>query len=324
MKVAIMTNGKKIQVGLDKIAIGLPYPSFPKADETPLPEDQIQLIHAKRKEFVAKLKHIENMITLGPHHCKATSKNLKRYHVLSEPESKHSDEFSSKPESDGSNLCIFSLGFAYGTAVINLEFNPGKLTPEQFEEIGALLSVMFDDHYQEVYDRGVVAHAEFFIDVPEEELSNLVLVDERRRSTTMYKGTSYSGKRASRLVGTMYNKAKQSKSAGKLVRVEVRINDRMIQFKDLVEQDLFNPFSSLLVVEASQLQLVAQEWKSPHLANNIKELGLYGGVSTSYARKAIKTYLKDHQVSWWQPDLIWAAHRKLLQKLKPGHAGVFG
>jgi hypothetical protein len=139
----------------------------------------------------------------------------------------------------------------------------------------------------------------------------------------MYKGTSYSGKQSSRLVGTMYDKAKETKSAGKLVRVEARINRRDISFRDLVEQDLFNPLSSFLVVEASQLKLVAQEWNSPSLANRIKEFGLYGGVSTSYARKAIRAYLKEHTVSWWQPDVFWAGHRKLLQKLRPGQAGVF-
>jgi hypothetical protein len=182
---------------------------------------------------------------------------------------------------------------------------------------------MFNDHYEDVYKGGVVAHAEFFIDVPEEDLSNLVLVDLGRRTTTMYKGTSYSGKQSSRLVGTMYDKAKETKSAGKLVRVEARINRRDISFRDLVEQDLFNPLSSFLVVEASQLKLVAQEWNSPSLANRIKEFGLYGGVSTSYARKAIRAYLKEHTVSWWQPDVFWAGHRKLLQKLRPGQAGVF-
>lgn len=150
MKLEIMIEGKKIQVGLDKTVIGLPYPSFPKADVAPLPKDQIDLTQAKQKEFKAKMKYIESTVTSGPHHCKGENKDLKRYYVQS--------------EFDGTHLCVFSLGFAYGTAVINIELNPSKLTPEQFGEIGALLMVMFDDHYQELYQQGVVAHAEFFVD----------------------------------------------------------------------------------------------------------------------------------------------------------------
>ena len=309
MNTAMMLDGKKIQVGLDRTVIGLKYPSFPKTDGTPLPKDQIELIHEMQKEFKAKMYHIKSTVTSGPHHCKGKKKDLKRYYVQS--------------ETDGTHLCTFALGYSYGTTVINFEFNPSKLSPEQFGEIGALMMVLFNDHYQEVYGRGVVAHAEFFIDVPEAVLSDLVLVDLGRRTTTPFKGTTYSGKQSSRLVGTMYDKGKESKTAGKLVRIELRINRRDIPFKDLVEQDQFNPFSSFLVVEASQLQLVAQEWKSPHLANNIKEHGLYGGVATSYARKKIGAYLKEHTVPWWQPDVLWAGHRELLLKLKPGPTGVF-
>lgn len=309
MKMVMMTKDRKMELGLDRLVIGLPYPSFPKADVAPLPKDQIDLIHAKQKEFKAKMKYIESTVTSGPHHCKGKNKDLKRYYVQS--------------ETDGTHLCVFALGYNFGTAVVHLEINPSKLSPLQFGEIGALMMVLFNDHYEELYQHGVVAHAEFFIDVPEEVLSNLVLVDQRRRTTTIYKETAYSGKRSSRLVGTLYNKGKESKSEGKLVRVEVRINRRDILLKDLVEHDLFNPLDSFLVVQAGQLQLVAQEWNSPHLANNIKEHGLYGGTSTSYARKKIKAYLKEHTVSWWQPDVFWAGHRKLLQKLKPGQAGVF-
>jgi hypothetical protein len=207
--------------------------------------------------------------------------------------------------------------------VINFELNPSKLTPDNFAEIGGLLMTMFFDHYDELFAQGVVSHAEFFIDVSGEELSNLVLIDSGRRTTKQCKGTTYHGPRGALRVTVMYDKAKQSKIGGKLVRIEVRINDRKIKFRDLVEQDLFNPLSTSLVVEAGVLQLAAQKWHSPNLANNIKEFGLYGAIKNKPARKVIWTFLQEHAVPWWQPDLFWAGHRELLLKLKPGHAGVF-
>ncbi len=309
MKIVMMKKGKKVQLGLDRTVIGLPYPAFPKTDGTPLTHDQVQEIHFQQKQFVAKMKHVEGNIISGSYHCKGKNKDLKRYHVQS--------------ELNDAALCIVSLGFIYGTGVINFEFNPSKLAPEQFGEIGGLLSVMFSNHYQELYEQGVVSHAEFFADVADEVSSDLVLVDQGRRTTTIYKGTAYSGKQASRLVGTLYNKAKESKIAGELVRVEARINRRDIPFQDLVEQDLFNPFRSLLVVKADALQLVAQKWNSPDLATSLKALGLHGAVANTPARKAIWAFLKEHAVSWWQPDTFWAAHRQLLLKLKPDHAGAF-
>jgi hypothetical protein len=153
MKIVMMKKGKKVGIGLDRTVIGLPYPSFPKAGGTPLPEDQIQLVHEMQKEFKAKMYHIKSTVTSGPQHCQGKKNDLKRYYVQS--------------ETDGTHLCIFALGYSYGTTVINLELNPSKLSSEQFGEIGALMMVLFDDHYQELYQQGVVAHAEFFIDVPD-------------------------------------------------------------------------------------------------------------------------------------------------------------
>lgn len=311
MNTEMVVGGKKIQLGLDRTVIGLPYPKLPTVDKlNPVPDEQVVLAYAQQKDFVAKLKHIESVITTGPYKCSiAKNKDLKRYYVQS--------------ELGDAQLCIFTLGFSFGTAVINLELNPSKLTADDYAEILGLLEVMFSHDYHELYDRGVVSHAEFYVDVSEEDLSNLTLVDEGRRRATNYKGTSYHGVRTSRLVTTMYDKAKQSKEDGQRVRIEARLNRRDIRFKDLVEQDLFNPLSSLLPVEICQLQLVAQKWKLPHLANSIKELGLYGAIANKQARKAILAYLREHTVPWWQPDVFWAAHRELLIKLKPGQAGVF-
>lgn len=308
MKTTVMIEKHMVEVGIDKLVIGIPFPTISKADAKQVTQEQLGQVHAQQKEFVANLKHVENMILLGPHYCgKTKNKDIKRYRVLS--------------EIDGKLLCIFSLGFSFGSGVLNLELNPKRLNPDKIAELLGMLSVMFNDHYDEVYERGVVSHAEFYVDVVGVELANLVLIDEGRRSTTIHKGTTYHGRRYSRLVGTMYDKAKELGEDGKLVRIEARINRRDIRFKDLVEGDLFNPLNKFLVVEKNEVQLVAQQWNTPQLANHIIELGLYDAIFNKQARKAILTQLKEKAVSWWQPDLFWTAHRALLLKFKPGNVG---
>lgn len=311
--VEMIVGESKLQVGLDRMVLGIPYPRLPKsACQNPPSQEQLCDDAAKQKEFHAKLLHIKSMIigTCQYHVSETKNKDLKRFKVLS--------------DLDGSLVCVFSLGFSFGTGVINLEINPSKMTTDNWDELKGLLSVTFDGHYQEFYEQAVVSHGEFCIDVPGENLSSLVLIDTGRKATNNYKGTTYHGRRASRLVGTMYDKAKQLKQGGKLVRVEARINRRDIRFQDLVEHDpLNNPFSSLFVVEVIQLQLVAQDFLNPHLANLIKELGLYESVKNKHARQKILARLQDVSVHWWQPEVFWAKHKELLLQFKPGHAGGF-
>lgn len=309
MKIEIVSEGKKILVGLDKITIGLEYPKMPKTDkQDSITPELIAHVKTKQAAFISNMKHIEAMIKLGPHKVSNTkNKDLKRYKVFS--------------EIDGGLLCIFSLGFSFGTGVINFEINPSRLTKEKWDELLDLLSILFNDHYEELYTNGVVSHAEFYVDIPDEDLPNLVLVDLGRRAYTLFKGTTYLGRRKSHSSVAMYDKAKEQKQNGKLVRIEIRFNDRGIRFQVFVENDLFNPFSNILVVDVNQLNLVANEWKNPQLANHIIELGLYEAVKNKNAREAILAKLKENAVTWWKPDLFWAAHRELLLRFKPGQAG---
>lgn len=310
MNKLIVTKGKKIRAGLDKMGLGLPYPKLQNHDGENPTAEALNILDAQKKQYVSGMKHIESIILMGKFHlAKTSNKDLKRYRVLS--------------EEDNALLCVVTLGFSYGTGVINFEFNPSKLTPANFAEISSLLTLMFYDHYDELYSRSVVSHAEFFVDVSGEKLSSLVLIDSGRRKVTKYRGTTYLGRRGSRNVGIMYDKAQEQKKEGHLVRIEARLNRRDIRFKDLVEQDLCNPLSTLLVLDVIQVQEIANAWNSPHLGNKIVEYGLYGAVKNAPSRKAIWEYLTEHAAPWWQPDLFWGVHRKLLMKLKPGYAGVF-
>ena len=305
MKIEMMIEGSMVIVGLDKTVIGIEYPKLPKPDEqNPITQKLIAQVNADKNEFVSNMKHIESMIKIGPHYVSYTkNKDLKRYKVLS--------------EIDGGLLCIFSLGFSFGTAVINFEINPSRLTPGKWDELLGLLSVMFNDHYDEIYTKGVLAHAEFCIDVSGEDLSDLVLIDKGRRAYTRFKGTTYLGRRKSHLSTVMYDKSKEQKQEGNLVRIEARLSDRTIRVPDLVETDLFNPFSNCLVVDINQLHSAAIALKNPALPNMIRELGLAGAVANKYARQSILSHLEENAAPWWKPTLYWSAHRELLQQLKP-------
>lgn len=308
MKIVRMTNGRKIEIGLDRIVIGLPYPKLITQDGNNPTAEELNFHDAQKKKFQSQMKHIESMILMGNHYLpKSSNKDLQRYLVRSD---------------DGTTLCFFTLGFSYGTGVINFELNPSKLSIDNFAEISGLMSVMFFDHYDELFAQGVISHAEFYVDVSGEDLSNLVLIDSGRRTVRQHKGTTYHGPRGSRLVTTLYDKAKQQNSGGQLVRIEARLNRRDLQFKDFIEQDLFNPFSTSLVVEALQMQSMSNKWNSPYLAHNIRELGFCGAIKNKPSRHKIWAFLKERAAPWWQPDLFWSAHRKLLLQLKPGHGGV--
>lgn len=312
MKTELEINGSVVQVGLDRMVIGLPYPKQPKAvGDNPIPPEQIAKFHAAKHEFHVHRKYIEDTIkdVTTYHVSKTQNKDLTRYKVLSEV--------------DGNLLCIFSLGCSFGTGVINVEWNPSKLTAAQWAELQGLFDVFFYLGYADLYTNGVVSHAEFFVDVPGVELSSLALIDNSRRTTTKYMGTTYHGRRGARKVSTQYDKAKEQKQDGQLVRIEVRINRRDIKFRDLVESDLFNQFGNLLVVDVNRLHSVAQALNKPQLANHIIEWGLYGAVSNKPARENILKKLKEHPVAWWQPELIWEAHRNLLLNLQPEFVGGF-
>ena len=312
MKILKLGKGKMLTIGLDRLVMGLPYPKLSKhADGGELTSEELNVFDAQKKAYHAKMKHVEKMIKSGKYHCSTSSnKDLKRYCVYS--------------EDDGALLCVISIGFSFGTGVINIAFNPSKLTSDNFAELSGHLSVMFYDHYEELYAKAVVSHAEFSVDVPGEELSNLILVDNTYRPMTKCQGSTYFGKQARKHVSVMYDKGQQLKLDGKLVRIEARLNDRTIGFPSIVEQDLANPLSNLLVLDVNRLQSVAQKTKMPYLAERISQVGLFEAVANKPLRNKVWTCLQEHAVPWWQPDAFWAAHGKLLHKLKPGHAGVFG
>lgn len=115
----------------------------------------------------------------------------------------------------------------------------------------------------------------------------------------------------------MYDKAKEQKQDGNRVRIESRLSRRDILWQELIVNDPFNPFCNCLVVDANQLHSMAIAVKNPILPSMIREYGLSGAVANKYARKSILTHLEKNSAPWWKPDLYWAAHRELLQKLKP-------
>jgi hypothetical protein len=123
----------------------------------------------------------------------------------------------------------------------------------------------------------------------------------------------------------MYDKAKELEQTtdGKLVRVEARLCDRNIRFQDLIENELFNPFSNSMVVNVNRVKSIAFEFNKSKFINHIKEFGLSNSGIDKYTCKKMLARLKENTVDWWQPELFWTAHRDLLMKFKPNHsAGI--
>ena len=307
MKTNMKLEGKEVVIGLDKLVIGIPYPKKPKVEEDN-PSSTTKIIaqyQHQKNEFVSNMKYIESTVKeeIIPFHasyCK--NKDLKRYKLYS--------------GIDGNLLCVVSLGFSFGTGVINIQVNPSKLSSKHWVEFQGYLDVLFEDGYHEIYENGVMSHAEFYCDVKDVNLEDYVLIDFGQRGTKHYKGTTYQGGRTAPLVCTMYDKAKELKIEGNLVRIEARIKRRDIRTIDLIESDLYHPLQQFIVISKKNLQLIAQEKGCPKIADKIIEFGLFKAINSA-ARKSFATLIREHRAPWWDIDVIWQTHRELLQGLKP-------
>ncbi len=297
----------KVVVGIDKVVIGLPFPSMPKGDElVKLSEEEKAVIHEKRKQYIAHGMHVVNMVKLGNHFVQKTEESgLKRYCV--------------KSEQTDNLLFTVCFGRIWKTWTLSFEWNPSKLSPEEKDEFLANMSVMFDGHYEELYERGVVSHIEFCVDVYGADISNHVLIENGRKTKTIHKGTTYEGQRGSPLVLTMYDKAKQLGLSDLWLRIEARMKNRGMMFRQLVETPdaIKSPFGNVLVVDVNQLQVMAMQMGQPQLAGQLKELGLYGAVKNKPARQKVVSRLQEIVVDWWKPEEIWQEHLALLKGFHP-------
>lgn len=309
MKKEIAMSDLILQVGLDRLVLGIPYPRIQSAAESAQSNQaEIAKVNFEKKEFISTLHYIKNMVqdNFKHHVTKTKNKDIKRYHVFFD---------------DGGLMCTFTLGFCFGTAVINVEINPSKLSTQQIKELFNSLDLFFNLGYQELFNKAVISHAEFYVDIPEVKIDELVLLDSSRKTTTHYKGTTYLGKRGAPTVIVLYDKANQLGIDGNLVRVEARINRKDIRFSDFVQNDLFNPFGNVLILDINQLQSISQEFKKPHLAAHIKELGLSASGLSPTLRKQLFSSMQDNTCSWWRPNLFWDFHRQMLSQFKTNHVG---
>lgn len=299
-------------MGIDRVVIGIPLnPTIP---DNLSDKDKLIMQAEKMKDAIATICHIESMFKevfgiVGKPLKKIPM--LKRFHIISESESK--------------NLIATVLvgRNPNGIPVLNFEFNPSKLSHEDWQELEVALQVLLFNHYEELYDYGVVSHFEFFLDLEQYSLGDLILLSLQRRSHSEFKSTQYRGKRASNVVGTIYDKAAESKLIGNLTRIEVRLNRRDMPFKNLAEGNVANPLEGFIVVPSEALQTISAEWKNPHLGTHIKNLGLHDGISNKHARAAIIKRLKELTVPCWKPEKLWANYKAMLSEFRPSFFGGY-
>lgn len=303
-----------IRMGIDQVTISIPYVPPVQGDEK-LTQDQITKLisvqHHYKKEALGLINYVQNATQ---HMFKsALPKPLKGAPTL-----KRINVFC---EEDGSYVATVTVGLLFGTPVLNYTFNPHKLTGEGLEELEALLTMTHPLGYAGIYSQGVITRFEFFLDIEDVNPSDLALLDTGRRMTTLYKGTTYHGRRGRNLVGTAYDKAAEQKLDRVLTRIEARIKRRDVTFQELVETGIANPFAPFIVVPAAALNVVASEWKCPELADQIRQHGLYGGIKNKQARKAITKRLREFSVAWWSPDAIWAKFGTIMDGFRPAFIG---
>jgi hypothetical protein len=296
--------------GIDKVVIGIPFKPI-ISDDMSDSEKVIVMIEAM-KYGCATVKYIENSLEgvfgiFGKPLKKIPM--LKRYHLRS--------------DAGGKKLIAVILAGKNpnGVPVLNFEFNPSKMDEGDWGEFEVALSLLLFNHYEELYAQGVVSHVEFFIDLDQYSPNDLVLLSLARRSHTEFKTTAYCGKRASRLVGTIYNKADQMKISGNLIRVEIRLNGRDMQFQTLVEKNVRNPLKEFVVVPSDALDKISNEWNLPCLGDKIKNFGVHESIKNKHARKAILERLNELAAPWWNPEKLWGNYRTMLAEFRPDFIG---
>jgi hypothetical protein len=304
-----------IRMGIDQVSVTIPYiPLAHPAGE--LDQEQLkQLITAQKQhwnEAISNINYVrwtvQNIFKAAPPKLVKGLKTLHRIKVFC--------------EEDASHIATITLGLFFGKPLINYSFNPSKLTAEGSMELEALLALTHMMGYEGIYSGGFIARLEFFLDVEDVPNSDLVLLDTGKRKTTLYKDTTYHGRRGRKLVGTSYDKAAQQKIDRVLTRIEARIKRRDKTLQDVVEGGIANPFSPFIVVPASALDLVAGEWPNcPELAHQIRQYGLYGGIKNQPARKGITKRLQQLAVPWWNADAIWAKFGTIMEGFRPAFIG---
>ncbi len=299
-----MKLGSNQSMGLDKFSIGL----------------SSKLSHGCTEADLRKLiPHIRNVATRYFNTKVISSKRCKshRRHVV------YSDDGKFK-------LITVHSGYAGHTPFINFEFNPSKMTGLYNGERDAFYAMGLYDHYDTLYQYGVVSHVEFYVDIEGVASNELALIDLSKRTGKVFKGTQYLGGRTSAQSVVKYDrlallkakslpvpKSSLGVNVASVTRIEVRLADRAVGFRQLVEQDTPSPFDTFIVVPRSALGEVAQHWNHPALSTRLMQPGLFGATKgNAAARESIRHFLQARQIAWWEKEQIWATHVGQMQFLQ--------
>lgn len=303
-----------ITIGIDLMTINIPYrplgmTSIDLSGELTSMQFAEQAHH--KKQFMSHIYEVRTVL-MEIYEAKPTKKE--------KDDKTATDRLRVLCADDGSHVTTVTVGLCFGTPVISYSFNPNKLTDAGLIEFDVLLSMTLPHGYGSLYTEGVISRCEFYIDVDGVPYGSLALLDKGKRRTTRYDDTTYNGTRHSDLVGAMYNKAEQLKINAHRTRIETRIRQRDVTLQQVVESGIKNPLSPFLVVPASALTLIANEWEhDPTLANRIAKDGLYGGIKNPSARKAVTKRLEELVVPWWDPEKIWASFQQTMSVLRPNY-----
>lgn len=303
--------------GMDRTVIGVPCIKIPKNKEgyAAMGDSELKFRLWKRDNYFELQNYISKVLMDEFKVKRIPTKYGYRYCLYSEI------------FSQGKLLCMIHIGVAFGSPYINFEFNPSKLNEDDIKELRLLLSYLLFNHYEELYQHGVVSHCEFYVDIHGVTVSDLVLIDTGRRRAKQFESSAYYGPRCAPLVGTLYDRTDRlKKNGGKvnavLTRFEARIEDRNLKFSALIAGQISNPLSPFFIVPANALKKIEAECKSPYLATKIAKYGVYQTTKGNpHARQALINRLRADTVDWWDADLYWESHKEMMQEFVPEFLG---
>jgi hypothetical protein len=286
--------------GLDRVTFGLSIPKKPS--KGPVTNAMMEDYYSDMDALRAKADEIESLLKSHVSYKCFQNGEFRRYVFVG--------------GNPGDYCHSVLVGESYGYPIINFTINPSRMSVDCWNAFLSMTSLIFPNGYAGLFQKSVVSHVEFFVDVYGVNRSDIHLIsNSRRKLKTPHEGTAYFGGRRGKRTDVCYDKAKQMDESESRVRIEPRYKRRDL-FWGGVHEKVPSPFDGLHILQSKNLKSIAQEMNSPPLAVMLPKVGI-GIVKNSHARKKLLSLIAAQSPDWWQPGEFGGCLVEKLKLLEP-------
>jgi hypothetical protein len=297
----LITGNISAEGGIDRTVFGLRIPQKPS--KGPVTKAMWDEYYSDMDALRAKSEEIEMLLKHHPSYkCFHMDGEFRRYVFIG---------------GESGDYCHSVLiGESYNSPIVNFTINPSKMTMSSWNAFLSMATLMFPNGYVGLFQKSVVSHVEFYVDVYGVNRSDIHLIsDSRRKLKTPHEGTEYFGGRRGKRTDVCYDKGKQMNESASRVRIEPRYKRRELFWGEMIDLQK-NPLEKLYILQSKNLQPIAKEMKCPPLEELLPKVGIRA-VQNKYARKKLLSLIADQSPDWWQPEKFGAGLRGMLKLLEP-------